>query len=467
LTVADPALRRHQFLVTLERPHAGGSFTLETDLIAVSDVQRERGEIAIEGVGTLDLAAVERPGMQRIDVRELNAAVRSLARMPLMTGFRYQRTPTYAPGLTLTVARFADAGVLAAAVDRAEATTLVTAEGRALTEVTLVVQNRAQPFLKVTLPEGASIVSMEIEGQTAKPVLGSDGTRLPLLRPGFRPRGSYEVSYVFLHAGAPFGRRGEIALSLPRMDIPVGVVNWEVFVPDNYSVRHVDGNAIPRVAIERAMRREADRAAKEAKGRRPAIVNASAAAVSGSGLGSGSGGGTGVGVAGGNAIGQGRIVVSAASGDPAGHVRGRIVDPSGAVLPGVTVTLLVAGAHMSAVTGGDGTFLVTGVPPGIVTASAHLMGFVPQQTQFTLSGGARRLDIVMPIGAPEETITVAAAAPVVDAHMASVNVVNLQRRAAGVLPIRVDVPRAGSSHRFSRPIVVDDETTVRFRYARR
>jgi hypothetical protein len=468
LTLADPALRRHEFLVTLERPHAGGSFALETELIAVANVQRERGEIAIEGVGTLDLTAAETPGMQRIDVRELNVAVRSLARMPIMTGFRYQRTPTYTPGLTLTVARFADAGVLAAAVDRAEATTLVTVEGRALTEVKLLVQNRAQPFLKVTLPEGASIVSMEVDGQTAKPVLGSDGTRLPLLRPGFRPRGSYEVSYVFLHAGAPFGRKGEIALSLPRMDIPVGVVNWEVFVPDNYSVRHVDGNAISQVTVERALRREADRAAKEAKGRRPTVVSAGVESGSGSGLGPGSGGGTGGGVASRTLTSRSRIVVSPANGDPPGTVRGRVVDPSGAVLAGATVTFLVGGASMSAVTGGDGTFLLKGVPPGLVTASAQLSGFVPQQTQFSLSGDARRLDIVMPIaGRLEETITVTGSTPVGDAQTASVNVVNLQRRAAGVLPIRVDVPRAGSSHRFSRPIVVDDETTVRFRYARR
>ena len=460
LTLGDPALRRHQFMVTLERPHAGGSFSLDTDLIAVSDVQRERGEIAIEGVGTLDLTAAERAGMQRIDVRELNATVRSLARLPILAGFRYQRTPTYAPGLALTVARFADVAVLAAAVDRAEATTLVTVEGRALTEVKLLVQNRAQPFLKVTLPEGASIVSMEVEGQTAKPVLGSDGTRLPLLRPGFRPRGSYVVSYVFLHAGAPFGRKGEIALSLPRMDIPVGIVNWEVFVPDNYSARHVDGNAISQATVERALRREAELKAKAAKGRRPA---GGLELGSGSGVGPGAGGGayrTGVAA-------PGRIVVSASEGDPAGQVRGRVVDVSGGALPGVMVTLVVGGANLSAVTGGDGTFLLKGVPPGDVTASAHLNGFVPQQTRFALSGGGRRLDIVMPLGGLEETITVAAVTPVVDAQVASQNVVNLQRRAAGVLPIRVDVPRTGSSHRFSRPIVVDDETTVRFRYARR
>jgi len=37
--------------------------------------------------------------------------------------------------------------VLAAVADRAVATTLVTSEGRALTEVRVALQNRAQPFL--------------------------------------------------------------------------------------------------------------------------------------------------------------------------------------------------------------------------------------------------------------------------------------------------------------------------------
>ena len=49
----------------------------------------------------------------------------------------------------------------------------------------------------------------------------------------------------------------------------------------------------------------------------------------------------------------------------------------------------------------------------------------------------------------------------------SQNVINLQRRAAGVLPVRVDVPRAGTSFRFVRPLVVDQETVIGFRYKRR
>jgi hypothetical protein len=33
--------------------------------------------------------------------------------------------------------------------------------------------------------------------------------------------------------------------------------------------------------------------------------------------------------------------------------------------------------------------------------------------------------------------------------------------------VRVDVPRAGASYRFVRPLVVDEETTVQFRYKAR
>jgi hypothetical protein len=36
-----------------------------------------------------------------------------------------------------------------------------------------------------------------------------------------------------------------------------------------------------------------------------------------------------------------------------------------------------------------------------------------------------------------------------------------------VLPVRIDVPRAGTSHRFLKPLVIDEETVVSFRYKRR
>src|SRR5439155_20473512 len=122
--------------------------------------------------------------------------------------FRYQRTGDAPPLPALDVRRFPDAGVLAAVAERAVATTLLTSEGRALTEVTLWIRNRAQPFLKVALPSGASMLAVEVAGAPSRPVEGRDGTRVPLLRPGFRPDGPYAGAFVDLHAGRPSARRG-------------------------------------------------------------------------------------------------------------------------------------------------------------------------------------------------------------------------------------------------------------------
>jgi hypothetical protein len=51
-----------------------------------------------------------------------------------------------------------------------------------------------------------------------------------------------------------------------------------------------------------------------------------------------------------------------------------------------------------------------------------------------------------------------------NASAASSNVFNLQQRVSGLLPVRVDVPRAGTSYSFVRPLVLNEETKVTFTY---
>lgn len=58
-------------------------------------------------------------------------------------------------------------------------------------------------------------------------------------------------------------------------------------------------------------------------------------------------------------------------------------------------------------------------------------------------------------------------APGAVSQNASANVMNLQKRVAGVLPIPIDVPRAGTSFAFVRPLVLDEETKVTFSYRSR
>jgi hypothetical protein len=454
LTLNNASLRRHQFLVALERANGGGSFALETGFPAIPAAERERGEVAVEGVGTLELGpqigADERrsDGLRRVDVREIDPALAALARQPLAAAFRYRRTSAVPPSLALDIRRFPDAPVLAAVAERATATTLVNPEGRALTEIVLRLQNRAQSFLKVALPPGASIVSVEVAGQPAKPATASDGTRVPLVRPGFRSTGPYTVSFVYVHSGAPFGRKGEQQMTLPKMDIPVGLVEWEVFVPDRFSVSRFGGNMIT-----------ADFLAVTSPGRGY-----------GEGSASGSGSGSGPGIAGG--VGGGHI--APATGAAPGQIVGRITDRNGAVLPGVSVTVNTPQGAQTVTTDNEGRYRASNVASGQVEVTAELGGFGTNRKTFQFSQQPQQVDFLMSVGALEETVTVRAS-PVNDfqapAHSQtftpSENVQSLQRRAAGVLPVRVDVPRAGSSLRFVKPLVVDQEAMVSFRYKRR
>ena len=355
LAVTGAERNRHQFLVALERSASDASMQREIPLPWIEGSQRETGEVAIEGVGALELKMAERPSLTRVDVGEVAAALQSLAREPLLAAYRYQRRATEPVAVSLEAIRFPDAAVLTAIAEREVATTLVTAEGRALTEVSLTLRNQAQPFLKVGLPQGAVLLSAEVAGVSVKPAVGADGVRVPLLRPGFQARGPYTVSFVYLHAGAAFAKKGDASMSLARVDIPVTWLEWELFLPDRFEVSRFNGDAFAEALL---------------------------------------------------------------------------------------------GVTLDTVADSNGPFSFMAKKP----AAAPQVGSVAETV--TVTGGERNAR------EGDQTRQIAPAEP-------SVNVQNLQRRAAGVLPVRFDVPRTGQSHTFVRPVVLDEETTVAFRYKTR
>src|SRR6266850_5624683 len=242
LKVREPTRRNHQFLIAIER--ANRETRLEAPLLAFAGAQRETGELMVEGVGAMELKPTESGGLRRMDIREAGAIVRSLSRLPLQAAFRYNRRQGDAPKLQLEWTQFPDERVLSAIAERATVTTLTNVEGKTLTEVMLRVRNHAQPFVKVELPPGAQLLSADVEGERVKPFLGSDGNRVPLLRAGFNPSGAYTVSFVYLSSGARFTKSGAYEMGLPKLDIPVNLLTWEISLPDRLEVKQFAGNAL-------------------------------------------------------------------------------------------------------------------------------------------------------------------------------------------------------------------------------
>jgi hypothetical protein len=166
------------------------------------------------------------------------------------------------------------------------------------------------------------------------------------------------------------------------------------------------------------------------------------------------------------------------------------------------VTIISAnGSSRSVSSDSGGRFVVGGMPSGAFKAKVEMPGFKtsifdlnydanqPSLYSFPLSvantnetvevsAQAAQIQVAPSVlGGPvhgvtgltlygQNNVNLPPAAPVAQQN-ASANVLNLQKRVAGVLPVPVEVPRAGTSFAFVRPLVLDEETKVTFSYKSR
>jgi Ca-activated chloride channel family protein len=99
-----------------------------------------------------------------------------------------------------------------------------------------------------------------------------------------------------------------------------------------------------------------------------------------------------------------------------GTIRGVVSDGSGAVMPGVTVTISRSGvADRTAVTNGKGEFVFVGVAPGQYQVTAALRGFATLSVVADVfADRVSSLSLTLNMGSVAETITVTGATPLVD-----------------------------------------------------
>jgi hypothetical protein len=125
-----------------------------------------------------------------------------------------------------------------------------------------------------------------------------------------------------------------------------------------------------------------------------------------------------------------------------GSIGGTVTDESGAVLPGVTVTLSnpgVIGGDQSAVSDSNGAYQFTRLVPGTYTVKSELQGFrtVVQPGIEVNADRNSRVDIKLAVGAVSETVTVSGQAPLLDTKSA-LNQTVLARETLDALPTGYD-----------------------------
>jgi hypothetical protein len=127
-----------------------------------------------------------------------------------------------------------------------------------------------------------------------------------------------------------------------------------------------------------------------------------------------------------------------------GAIGGTIADASGAVLPGVTVTLSnpqgSVGGNQTAVTDERGAFQFLRLVPGSYSVTADLQGFrrAAQENVVVNADVTARVDLKLEIGTLEEGIIVKGDAPLLDTTSALKQTV-LSRETLDAMPNRIDV----------------------------
>jgi len=253
-----------------------------------------------------------------------------------------------------------------------------------------------------------------------------------------------------MHSGTPFAKKGGSEIALPKMDVPIAVLQWEVFLPEQYKVKDFGGDALAANLLP------------------PSFTGADAGAYT---------------------VGAFEVGVGGSAGDRIeplqlmpGQLGGYIVDASGATVANaqVSVTQLDTGTLRTATTDYSGRWIISSMPSGRVKITAALPGFRSLVRNLNYdANNPTSYSLALQVGSAAETIEVQSNAQMLEtlpferdskkkdtatSNSASNNVLNLQRRVSGVLPVRVDVPRAGSSYSFVRPLVLDEETKLTFTY---
>src|SRR5437867_7131001 len=108
-----------------------------------------------------------------------------------------------------------------------------------------------------------------------------------------------------------------------------------------------------------------------------------------------------------------------------GSIVGTVTDQTGAVLPGVTITVtsLTTGQVRTVVTGSDGRYQLPGLQPATYSIATDLTGFTPVvRSPVTVNiGAAVDVNFSLKLATVQETVTVTGDAPLIESTKAEMS----------------------------------------------
>ncbi|MDC3957589.1 hypothetical protein KEG38_27270 [Polyangium jinanense] len=193
-------------------------------------VEREHGWLAVEVPGKMRIGETSREGLVAVAVPELPTEARASAVSPILDAYRYHAA---SPALGLSVERLPEQELEEGAIDVVEATSVLAAEGKLVTDLRVVLRNASRPSLALGLPPNTEVRAVRLDGEPARPSRGEDGK---LLLPLQRSRGADHEEPItldiVLESSLPaLGLFGAPELALPALDLGAAAWRWRLYLP--------------------------------------------------------------------------------------------------------------------------------------------------------------------------------------------------------------------------------------------
>jgi len=237
VTFLEPVEQNARFVVTGETrsPREG---QIDIPILRLLNTERESGGLAVEVLGAGEIKDLKSEGLDSADATDLGDMV-SNRQSPSLAAFRFRTgDANLTRSLSLNVARYTPQAVLLANVSEARYQVLISSEGKTLVQARYAVRNNQRNFLKITLPSGATLWSASLAGKAVRPGQSPDGS---LLLPLDKARAGEEapefaVEVVYLSRGSAWNDKGQFALVLPALDLPVSRTGLLVYHPPLFKV---------------------------------------------------------------------------------------------------------------------------------------------------------------------------------------------------------------------------------------
>ena len=219
---------------------------IELAPVLVNDVNFQSSMFAVEGSSELDIE-IETEG-RAVDVGEFSEAVYQPGRY-LLGAYSW---PNEKLSLKVKSIRRPIYQLPSAIVQRAEMVTSISNNGRAQTAARFQLVTKQQPFLRIELPEDATLWSVQLDGQPAKPQLQNGALLISLI--GNKSGKLRDLQLVFESPARSFVLVGKIQTQAPSLwlnqtgegegegiAVPLVDLHWRLIMPDGFSISHSDG----------------------------------------------------------------------------------------------------------------------------------------------------------------------------------------------------------------------------------